>query len=36
MPRLFKATLSSRRIATRYHKLASSFLGFVQIATIRQ
>jgi transposase len=25
----------SRRVPTRYDKLASSFLGFVQLATIR-
>lgn len=27
--------VNSRRVATRYDKLASSFLGFVQLATIR-
>jgi len=38
-PVAFTGSLSkikhSRRIATRYDKLASSFLGFVQLATIR-
>lgn len=34
--RFFNRLKHSRRIATRYDKLASSFLGFVQIATIRQ
>ena len=34
--RFFNRLKHSRRIATRYHKLASSFLGFVQLATIRQ
>lgn len=33
--RFFNRLKHSRRIATRYDKLASSFLGFVQIATIR-
>ena len=34
--RFFNRLKQSRRIATRYDKLASSFLGFVQLATIRQ
>ncbi|KKN73288.1 hypothetical protein LCGC14_0402730 [marine sediment metagenome] len=34
--RFFNRLKQSRRIATRYDKLGSSFLGFVQIATIRQ
>lgn len=34
--RFFNRLKHSRRIATRYDKLASSFLGFIQIATIRQ
>jgi len=34
--RFFNRLKHSRRIATRYDKLASSFLGFVQLATIRQ
>nr|WP_246270368.1 IS5 family transposase [Hongsoonwoonella zoysiae] len=34
--RLFNRLKHSRRIATRYDKLASSFLAFVQLATIRQ
>ena len=33
--RFFNKLKHSRRVATRYDKLASSFLGFVQIATIR-
>ncbi len=33
--RFFNRLKNSRRVATRYDKLASSFLGFVQIATIR-
>ena len=33
--RFFNKLKNSRRIATRYDKLTSSFLGFVQIATIR-
>lgn len=32
--RFFKKIKHSRRVATRYDKLASSFLGFVQLATI--
>lgn len=31
----FNKIKHSRRVATRYDKLASSFLGFVQLATIR-
>ncbi|MCA3621649.1 MAG: transposase, partial [Methylobacterium sp.] len=31
----FNKIKHSRRAATRYDKLASSFLGFVQLATIR-
>lgn len=34
--RFFNRLKHSRRIATRYDNLASSFLGFVQLATIRQ
>ena len=33
--RFFNKIKNSRRVATRYDKLASSFLGFIQIATIR-
>ena len=33
--RFFNKIKHSRRVATRYDKLASSFLGFIQIATIR-
>lgn len=33
--RFFNKIKHSRRVATRYDKLASSFLGFVQLATIR-
>lgn len=33
--RFFSKIKHSRRIATRYDKLASSLLGFVQLATIR-
>ena len=33
--RFFNKLKHSRRVATRYDKLASSFLGFVQLATIR-
>ena len=33
--RFFNKIKYSRRVATRYDKLASSFLGFVQLATIR-
>ena len=33
--RFFNKIKHSRRVATRYDKLVSSFLGFVQIATIR-
>ena len=33
--RFFNHLKHSRRIATRYDKLASSFLGFVQLAAIR-
>ena len=33
--RFFCKIKHSRRVATRYDKLASSFLGFVQLATIR-
>ncbi|MGX9181996.1 IS5 family transposase [Mesorhizobium sp. BHbdii] len=33
--RFFNRLKHSRRISTRYDKLASSFLGFVQLATIR-
>ena len=33
--RFFNKVKNSRRVATRYDKLASSFLGFVQLATIR-
>lgn len=33
--RFFNKIKNSRRVATRYDKLASSFLGFVQLATIR-
>ena len=33
--RFFNKIMHSRRVATRYDKLASSFLGFVQLATIR-
>lgn len=33
--RFFNRLKHSRRIATRYDKLPSSFLGFVQIATSR-
>lgn len=33
--RFFNRLKHSRRIATRYDKLATSFLGFVQLATIR-
>ncbi|MCA3160295.1 MAG: transposase, partial [Burkholderiales bacterium] len=33
--RFFNKIKHSRRAATRYDKLASSFLGFVQLATIR-
>ncbi len=33
--RFFNKLKNSRRVATRYDKLASSFLGFVQLATIR-
>ncbi|WP_341987607.1 IS5 family transposase [Azorhizobium sp. AG788] len=33
--RFFNMIKHSRRVATRYDKLASSFLGFVQLATIR-
>jgi transposase len=34
--RFFNRLKYSRRIATRYDKLAPSLLGFVQLATIRQ
>ena len=33
--RFFNKLKHSRRVATRYDKLASSFIGFVQLATIR-
>jgi transposase len=33
--RFFNKLKHSRRVSTRYDKLASSFLGFVQLATIR-
>jgi transposase len=33
--RFFNKIKHSRRVATRYDKLASSFLGFVQLETIR-
>ena len=33
--RFFNKLKHSRRVATRYDKLANSFFGFVQIATIR-
>jgi len=33
--RFFNKIKHSRRVATRYDKLASSFLGFVQVATIK-
>ena len=33
--RFFNKLKHSRRCATRYDKLANSFLGFVQLATIR-
>jgi transposase len=33
--RFFNKIKNSRRVATRYDKLTSSFLGFVQLATIR-
>jgi transposase len=33
--RFFNKIKHSRRVATRYDKLASSFLGFVQLAAIR-
>ena len=33
--RFFNKIKHSRRVATRYDKLASSFLGFVQLATLR-
>jgi transposase len=33
--RFFNKLKNSRRVATRYDKLASSFLGFVQLVTIR-
>jgi transposase len=33
--RFFNKSKHSRRVATRYDKLASSFVGFVQFATIR-
>lgn len=33
--RFFNRIKHSRRVATRYDKLASSFLGFVQLDTIR-
>jgi transposase len=33
--RFFNRIKHPRRVATRYDKLASSFLGFVQLATIR-
>jgi transposase len=33
--RFFNKIKHSRRVATRYDKLASSFLDFVQLATIR-
>ena len=33
--RFFNKIKHSRRVATRYDKLSSSFLGFVQLATIR-
>lgn len=33
--RFFNKLKHSRRCATRYDKLATSFLGFVQLATIR-
>lgn len=33
--RFFSKIKHSRRVATRYDQLASSFLGFVQLATIR-
>lgn len=33
--RLFNKIMHLRCVATRYDKLASSFLGFVQLATIR-
>ncbi len=32
--RFFNKSKHSRRVATRYDKLASSFLGFVQLAAI--
>ncbi|OYX01978.1 MAG: hypothetical protein B7Z14_04725 [Bosea sp. 32-68-6] len=35
MERFFNKTKHSPRLATRYDKLASSLLGFVQLATIR-
>ena len=34
--RLFNRLKNSRRVATRYDHTASSFLGFVQLAEIRQ
>ena len=34
--RLFNRLKNSRRVATRYDHTASSFLGFVQLAAIRQ
>jgi transposase len=33
--RFFNKLKHSRRVATRYDKLTNSFLGFVQLATIR-
>lgn len=33
--RFFNKLKQSRRVATRYDKLANSFLGFIQITTIR-
>ena len=33
--RFFNKIKNSRRIATRYDKLSSSFLGFILLATIR-
>ena len=33
--RFFNKLKNSRRVASRYDKLAESFMGFVQLATIR-
>jgi transposase len=33
--RCFNRLKNARRVATRYHKTAASFLGFVQITSIR-